>query len=120
MGETITVHPERQMFESLEGKKTLFRMLKRFFVESIFLISENFQVFQCNPFSNFKKILHNVPLLNLGSRQIWMNFIFGDFSMKLGTSVDGHEAQGQGPGAQPCQLTILKNSWRKQISGKLE
>jgi hypothetical protein len=59
-----------------------------FFLNQIFM-SENF-MFQCDPFSNKKDVSHR------SSRRQWSlsemaYFIFGYFSMKLGTSVDGHE-----------------------------
>jgi hypothetical protein len=56
-------------------------------------VSENFK-FQCDPFSAvIKKMFHKGPVAANGACQKWHTkyFIFGYFSTKLGTSVDGHK-----------------------------
>jgi hypothetical protein len=59
------------------------------FLKSNFYVSENFEI-QCDPFSNKK----DVSQTSVSSRQWGLSkmayFIFGYFSTKLGTSVDGH------------------------------
>jgi hypothetical protein len=53
------------------------------------LAVRNFK-FQYNPFSNLKDVSQR-PISKLWGLSKMVHFIFGYFSMKLGTSGDGHE-----------------------------
>jgi hypothetical protein len=76
------------MFGYLE-QNLLGRLWKSFvFLKSNFYVRENFK-FQCDPFSN-KKVVSQRSSCQCGLSEM-AYFIFGYFSTKLGTSVDGHE-----------------------------
>jgi hypothetical protein len=65
-------------------------IVKKFgFLKSNFYVSENFK-FQCNPFINKKDVSQMSSCRQWGLSEM-AYFIFGYFSTKLGTSVDGHE-----------------------------
>jgi hypothetical protein len=59
------------------------------FLQSNFYVSENFK-FQCNPFSNKKDVSQRSSCRQWGLSEMTYS-IFGYFSTKLGTSVDGRE-----------------------------
>jgi hypothetical protein len=60
-----------------------------FFLNHNFYVSENSK-FQCDPFSNKKDISKRSSCHQWGLSEM-VYFIFGHFSTKLGTSIDGHE-----------------------------